>query len=134
MMRSAMPCSRFPAACTGDAGGTALATTSHAAKSDAVPGEGSFRGRPTRSSPPGTTRSQPGKRGREIAIAGKTVFIGEPEIVGCGLRLPLQFLVFLLAEIDQLAVIAEIHLLQVRMPVEAERFDDEGLELAGEEV
>src|SRR3546814_1130237 len=35
---------------------------------------------------------------------------------------------------SDLAVIAEIHLLQFRMPVETERFDDEGPELAGEEV
>src|SRR3546814_4010602 len=115
MMRSAMPCSRFPAACTGDAGGTALATTSHAAKSDAAPGERLFCGRPARFTlHTKTVRSQPGKRGREVAIAGKAIFIGEPEIAGCGFCLLLQFLVLLLAEIDQLAVIAEIHLLQFR--------------------
>ncbi|VTZ60925.1 conserved hypothetical protein [Sinorhizobium medicae] len=70
----------------------------------------------------------------EVAIAGVAVLVFEPESIGCAPGLLLQCLVLLLGEIDELAIVAEIHVAQFRMPVETERFDNEGLELAGEKV
>lgn len=74
------------------------------------------------------------ERSRQIAVAGVAVFIFKPQRLGGAASLHLQRLVLDLRQINELAIMAEIHVAQFGVPVEAERLDDEGLELAGEEI
>ena len=64
------------------------------------------------------------KCGRQVAVTGKPVFIIKPQHSGGLAGLFLQLFVFHLREIDELLVMAEIHVAQFRMAVEAERFDN----------
>ena len=70
----------------------------------------------------------------QVAIAGLAAFKGEAQGLGGGFGLGGQGGVVGLGEVDERAVIAEIHVPQLRVAVEAEGSGDEGVELKGEEV
>src|SRR6478736_5299939 len=70
----------------------------------------------------------------EVPEAGEPAFEGEPEPVGGCLGAGGQLRIVGLGEVDQPAVVAEVHRQQLRVAVEAEARDDDRFELAGEEV
>ena len=82
----------------------------------------------------GWSRSRVDNGWRQIAIAREAVFIGKAEEIGGPFGFGLQFRVFGLRQIDDLFVVAEHHGNQFGVLVEFQRFDDEGFELAGNQV
>ena len=71
---------------------------------------------------------------RQVAVAGKAALQGQTQPVGAVLRLGGQGWIVGLRLIDQLGVIAEIHITQGRVFGQAKRLPHKGIELPHQEI